>query len=150
MNYWLMKTEPETFGIDDLKKKGREHWDGVRNFQASANMKAMKVGDLALIHHTGKVPGVAGVAKVVKEAYPDFTAWDKQSDYYDPRSSEEKPIWKMVDVEFVEKFDHEVPLSQIKADPKLKDMVLVKAPRLSVQPVKKEEFERILELARAR
>lgn len=147
MNYWLMKTEPETFGIDDLQKAGREHWDGVRNFQASANMKKMQVGDLVLIHHTGKVPGVAGIARVVKAAYPDFTAWDKNSDYYDPRSSEDKPIWKMVDVEFVEKFKAEVPLSQIKTDPALADMVLVKAPRLSVQPVTKGQFEHIRKLA---
>lgn len=148
MNYWLMKTEPETYGIDDLKKKGTDHWDGVRNFQARANMAAMQRGDKVLIHHSGKKPGVAGVAEVAKEAYPDFTAWDKNSDYYDPKSSQDKPIWKMVDVKFVEKFKAEVPLAQIKAQPELKDMVLCRNPRLSVQPVTKSEFDRILELSK--
>src|ERR1051326_6065089 len=126
MNYWLMKTEPETFGIDDLKKKGREHWDGVRNVGARNNMIAMKIGDLVFIHHSGKNPAVVGIGKVVKEAYPDFTAWDKKSHYYDSKSTEAKPIWKMVDVEFVEKFKSPVSLKQVKADSKLKDMVLAR------------------------
>lgn len=142
-----MKTEPEKFGIDDLEQKGREHWDGVRNFGARNNMVSMKVGDLILIHHSGKNPAVVGIAKVVKEAYPDFTAWDKSSHYYDPKSTPDKPIWKMVDVEFVEKFLREVPLKQIKADPKLTDMVLAREPRLSVQPVTNTEFEQIKSLA---
>ncbi len=147
MKYWLMKTEPETFSLWDLKKKGSEHWDGVRNFGARNNMMAMKIGDLVLIHHSGKDPAVVGVAKVAKEAYPDFTAWDKKSDYYDPKSTETKPIWQMVDVKFVEEFKNPVPLKQVKSDPKLENMVLAREPRLSVQPVKEVEFRRIAELA---
>lgn len=148
MSYWLLKTEPETYGIEDLAKAGTDAWDGVRNFQARNNMQAMKKGDMVLIHHSGKNPGVAGIAKVAKEAYPDFTAWDKKSSYYDPKSSEDKPVWKMVDVEFVEKFKAEVPLALIKTDLKLKDMVLVHNSRLSVQPVTKAEFDRVLGLAK--
>lgn len=148
MHYWLMKTEPETYSLADLAKKGTDHWDGVRNYGARNNMMAMKLGDLVLIHHSGKQPAVVGLAKVAKEAYPDFTAWDKKSDYYDPKCTKKKPIWEMVDVEFVEAFSQSVPLSEVKADPKLKNMVLAREPRLSVQPVKKAEYEHILKLAK--
>lgn len=148
MNYWLMKTEPETYSIDDLAKKGTDHWDGVRNFAARKNMTEMKAGDMVFIHHSGKNPSIVGLAKVAKEAYPDFTAWDKKSDYYDPKSSEGKTPWRMVDVTFVEKFANPVSLKQVKADPKLKDMVLAREPRLSVQSVKKDEFDRVLKLSK--
>ncbi len=148
MNYWLLKTEPEAFSLDDLKRKGREHWDGVRNFQARNNLKAMRVGDLALIHHSGAKPAVVGVAKVVKAAYPDFTAFDPSSHYFDPKSSEDKPTWYMVDMEFVSKFDRPVTLAEIKADGRFDDMALVKSGRLSVQPVSQAHFDLIASLAK--
>lgn len=142
-----MKTEPDTFSIDDLKGLGQEQWDGVRNFQARNNMQKMKKGDLVLIHHSGKDPAIVGLAKVAKEAYPDFTAFDKNSRYYDPKSTPDKTVWYMVDVEFVEKLNRPLPLKEIKTITELKDMVLLKAPRLSVQPVAKNEFEFIQKLA---
>jgi len=110
-----MKSEPEAFSIDDLARKKRGHWDGVRNYQARNNMKAMAVGDLVLFHHSSvEPPGVAGVARVCRTAYPDFTAWDKKSAYYDPRSTAAKPVWEMVDVEFIEKFPHFVSLEEMR------------------------------------
>src|SRR5690348_14287413 len=110
--YWLMKTEPDVFSIDDLEKKKRAHWDGVRNFQARNFMRdQMKAGDLNLFYHSSTIPpGVAGLARVCREAYPDFTAWDKKSDFFDPRSTPEKPLWMMVDVEFVKKFPRLISL----------------------------------------
>lgn len=104
MNYWLMKSEPDVFSIDDLKKRphSTEHWDGVRNYQARNFMKdGMKKGDLIFFYHSNcEEPGIVGLAKVVKEAYPDFTSWDKKSKYYDEKSTPEKPRWFMVDVKF--------------------------------------------------
>ncbi len=146
-----MKTEPHVFSIDDLQKKSPAPWDGVRNYQARNNMKAMKVGDLILFYHSStEPPGVAGVARVCKEAYPDNSSWDPKSDYYDPRSTPEKPLWFMVDVQFVEKFPTYVPLETLRSSPPLKDMVVVRrGSRLSVQPVTPEEFSFILELGRA-
>lgn len=142
-----MKTEPDTFSIDDLKRLGQERWDGVRNFQARNNMQAMKKGDLVLIHHSGKTPQIVGLAEVVKEAYPDFTAFDKNSHYYDPKSTPDKPIWYMVDVKFKQKFSRPITLHEVKTEPKLSNMILLKAPRLSVQPVQKADFELITRIA---
>lgn len=138
-----MKSEPDVFSIDHLKKKGRAPWDGVRNFQARNYMREMKKGDLILFYHSStEPPGVAGIARVAKEAYPDFTSWDKKSDYYDPRSTPEKPLWMMVDVEFVEKFPRLIPLDTLHSTPALQDMlVLRKGSRLSVQPVNEKHFQ---------
>ncbi|PIK16059.1 EVE domain-containing protein [Halobacteriovorax sp. JY17] len=149
--YWLMKTEPDTFSIDDLysRPKKTEHWDGVRNYQARNFMRdEMKKGDLVLLYHSScKVPGVAGIAEVVKESYPDYTSWDKKSAYYDPKSTSEKPRWFMVDIKFKKKFETYLPLTELKGMKKLKDMVLLKkGSRLSIQPVTKEEFEHITRL----
>ncbi|MDD0853214.1 EVE domain-containing protein [Halobacteriovorax sp. GB3] len=146
MNYWLMKSEPDTFSIDDLKQrpKSTEHWDGVRNYQARNFMRdEMKKGDLVLFYHSScKVPGVAGIAKIVKEAYPDHTAFDKNSNYYDPKSSEENPRWFMVDVKFEKKFKKVVTLKELKTFEELKEMKLLqKGSRLSIMPVTKEEFD---------
>ena len=109
MQYWLMKSEPDTFGIDDLaaRPKATEHWDGVRNYQARNMMRdQMKVGDQVLFYHSAcKTPGVAGIAEVVREGYPDFTARDPESKYYDPKASEDNPRWYMVDVRFVRKLE---------------------------------------------
>jgi len=149
--YWLMKTEPDVFSINDLKKQGQAHWDGVRNFQARNFMKSeMKKGDIILFYHSSaEVIGVAGLARVCREAYPDFTAWDKKSDTYDPRSSKENPLWVMVDVEFVEKFPHLVTLEEIKSSPQSEGMILIKRGRLSVQPVEKRHFDWICRIGRS-
>lgn len=151
MQYWLMKTEPSVFSIDDLSERGREPWDGVRNFQARNNMMAMKVGDRAFVYHSSTDPkGVAGIGEIVREAYPDPTAWDPQSKYFDPRSTEQKPAWFMVDVGFVEKFPRVVTLEELKHTPGLETMVVSRrGVRLSVQPVRPDEWEIVLGLARA-
>jgi len=139
-----MKSEPDAFSIDHLKKKGRAPWDGVRNYQARNFMRdGMKKGDLILFYHSSvEPPGVAGLARVAREAYPDFTSWDKKSAYYDPRSTPEKPLWLMVDVEFVEKFPRFVPLDTLRSTPALEKMLVIKrGMRLSVQPLSEQEFE---------
>ncbi len=141
-SYWLMKSEPHVYSIDDLKRDATTYWEGVRNYQARNHMRAMKKGDEVLYYHSQqKPPGVVGVARVIKEAYPDFTQFDETSTYYDPKSSEDKPRWWMVDIEFVKKFESEVSLRDIKAVTALTSMVLVKNSRLSVQPVAPEEFD---------
>jgi predicted RNA-binding protein with PUA-like domain len=146
MRYWLMKSEPESFSIDDLKRVKREPWSGVRNYQARNNMKAMRVGDLALFHHSStNPPGVAGVAKIVALAHPDATQFDPKSPYHDPKATEAKPIWECVDVAFVKKFPRLVPMDELRGMKALKDMVLLqRGSRLSVQPVTKTEFDAIL------
>ncbi len=148
MNTWLMKTEPEMFSIDDLAKKKISPWDGVRNYQARNNMKAMAKGDLVLFYHSSVIPpGAAGVARVCRVAYPDHTSWDRKGEHFDPRSTEEKPLWFMVDVEFVEKFPKMVSLEQMKADPRLAGMAVTqRGSRLSVQPAAVAHFSRVVEL----
>ena len=147
MNYWLLKSEPSTFSIDDLAAKGVEHWDGVRNYMARNNLMAMKVGDLGFFHHSSAdPPGIAGICEVVREAYPDHTAFDPSSKYFDPKSSPDKPRWFMPDVRFVRKFPRFVPLSEIRETPGLSDMMLVKFGRLSVQPVSEKEWEIVCDL----
>lgn len=148
--YWLMKSEPDAYSIDDLERDGTEHWDGIRNYQArNFMMRDMKPGDEVLFYHSScKVPGVVGLARVCKEAYPDFTAWDPDSKYYDPKSTPEKPRWFMVDVEFVSKFPEVVSLSQLREVPSLQGMrLLQKGNRLSIMPVEKSEFQTICKLA---
>jgi len=144
--YWLFKTEPETYSIDDLAREKRTHWEGIRNYQARNFIRDdMQVGDDILIYHSVvKPPAVVGIAKIVKAAYPDFTAWDKKSAYYDKRSTEDKPVWFMVDIEFTGKFHRPVTLESIKADPELSEMMVArKGMRLSIQPVEKRHFARI-------
>ena len=146
-SYWLMKSEPHVYSIDDLKRDATTYWEGVRNYQARNHMRAMKKGDEVLYYHSQQTPpGVAGVARVIKEAYPDFTQFDETSQYYDPKSSEDKPRWWMVDVEFVKKFESEVSLRDIRTVTALTSMVLVNNSRLSVQPVAPEEFDVILKM----
>jgi predicted RNA-binding protein with PUA-like domain len=134
MAYWLAKSEPETFSWDDLVKAGRkgEPWTGVRNFQARANLAAMKQGDRVFYYHSGKDKAVVGIAEVVKTAYPDATAKDGN--------------WICVDLKAVAPFKEDVSLAAIKADRKLADMVLVKNSRLSVQPVKDSEWEAVCKM----
>lgn len=146
---WLMKSEPHTFSIDDLARSGRTCWDGVRNYQARNFMKSMCAGDEILFYHSSsKVIGVAGRARVSRAAYPDHTAWDRKSDYFDPKSTPDRPLWYMVDVEYVEKFPEVVTLADIKANPDLEGIrVAQRGQRLSVQPVDRAHFEEILRMA---
>ena len=131
MQYWLLKTEPETFSWNDLARDKKAVWDGVRNFKARSNMKAMKRGDWAFIYHTGDEKSVIGIAEVTQQAYPE------------PNDAD----WVAVDLKPVRKLKHPVALAAIKADKSLTSMVLVKVARLSVQPVQKEEFDRVIELS---
>lgn len=142
MKYWLMKSEPTVYSIDDLEKEKIACWEGVRNYSARNTMRSMSVGDLAFFYHSNADPsGVAGIARICKEAYPDHYAWNTRSKYYDKKSSKENPRWYMVDVEWVQKFPNLVSLQVIKITKGLQNMVLVKRSRLSVQPVTNKEFE---------
>lgn len=151
MQYWLLKSEPNAYSIDDLKRDKVEMWDGVRNYQARNIMRdKIKKGDRALFYHSNAAPaGVAGVMEIVREAYPDPTQFDPKDEHYDPKSKEENPTWLCVDVRFKEKFAHMVTLHELKADHFFDDMVVTqKGSRLSVQPVKKKHFNRILKMAK--
>ena len=145
MKFWLMKSEPDEFSIEDLKAQPNSPWDGVRNYQARNFLREMKEGDRVLFYHSScKVPGVAGVAEVTRGPYPDHTSWDPESAYFDAKSSPDSPRWTMVDVSHVCTFVHHVSLTQMKATPELADMLLVKkGGRLSVMPVEPEHFELI-------
>jgi predicted RNA-binding protein with PUA-like domain len=151
MKYWLMKSEPGEYSIDDLMAQpgGVDHWDGVRNYQARNFMRDdMQVGDKVLFYHSGKKPSVTGTAEIARKGYPDHTAWDPESDHPDPKSTRENPIWYMVDLRFVSKFDVPLPLAALRKEPALKDMMLLKrGMRLSIQPVTRAEYNRILKLA---
>ena len=150
--FWLVKSEPDAYSIDDLERDGTEPWDGIRNYQARNLMRdEMAVGDLVLFYHSNaKPPGVVGVAKVASESYPDPTQFDKKSKYHDPKSSKDDPRWMLVDIEFVEKVPTMVSLDDCKADPDLEGMVLTQRSRLSVQPVERKHFAHILKLAGAK
>ena len=144
-----MKSEPDVFSIDDLKTKKSTSWDGVRNYQARNFMRdEMKKGDLVLYYHSNTtVPGVYGIGKIIKEAYPDHTQFDPKSEYYDPKASPSKPRWFMVDVGYVAKFKTPVSLEQMKDEIALSEMlVLRKGNRLSITPVSKKHFEKVQEL----
>lgn len=147
--YWLMKTEPGDYSIDDLERDGIAIWDGIRNYQARNILRDnIKVGDEVLIYHSSVRPtGVAGSARVIKPAYPDPTAWNPKSDYYDPKSTPEKPTWFAVDIKFIARFRHFVTLDEIKSAPGLDGiMVARRGVRLSVQPLDKEHFDIITQL----
>lgn len=151
--YWLVKTEPESFSIDDLAASPDQttFWSGVRNYQARNFMRdEMKLGDRVLFYHSNSDPNcIVGVAKVVREGYPDHTAWDKRNDHYDPKASAENPIWQMVDLKLEKKFAEPVTLDSLKSVPALKNMELLRrGSRLSVQPVTKDEFDAILQLSK--
>jgi len=150
MRYWLFKSEPESYSFERLRKENVTPWSGVRNFQARNSMIEMKLGDLGFFYHSScAVPGAVGIVKVVREAYPDDTAFQKGGDYYDPRSRPDKPLWKMVDVEYVEPLAHEVPLSRMRAEPRLFGMALLRrGQRLSVQPIMPDEWKIVLELSK--
>jgi predicted RNA-binding protein with PUA-like domain len=146
--YWLFKTEPESFSIDDLERVGREEWSGVRSFQARNLMREMKPGDLGFFYHSSIAPpGIAGVCEVVARAHPDSTQFDKKSEYYDRTSKREDPKWWCVDVKFVRKFPRFIPIDELRAMPALAFMPLLRrGQRLSVQPVSPQEWELILAL----
>lgn len=147
--YWLMKTEPDVFSIDDLKRKKTERWDGVRNYTARNFMaRDMKVGDTVLFYHSNAEPsGVAGLAEVSAPALPDESQFDPKSEYYDPKATRQNPRWQCVEVRYKAHFPRLVSLHEIKHDPRLKNMVLLKYGRLSVQPVTEKEFRLLCELA---
>ena len=152
MNYWLFKSEPNCYSIDDLKRDKVEHWDGTRNYQVRNMMRdEIKKGDIVLFYHSNAGPetGVVGVAKVAREGYPDHTAMDPGSDHPDPKHTPENPIWYMVDVKFVSKFPRVVTLAEIKETKSLAEMKLVqKGNRLSVFPVAKKHFDIIEKMAK--
>ena len=151
MQYWLIKSEPSTFSIEDLAAAPKKTtcWDGVRNYQARNFMKAMRKGDRCLFYHSNAAPPAAvGIAEVVKEAYPDHTALDEQGDHYDPKASVENPIWEMVDVKLVAAFPRAVSLDELRGVKALSGMELLrKGSRLSVMPVTAAEFRMVEKLA---
>lgn len=148
--YWLMKSEPSSFSIDDLQRVDAEPWDGVRNYQARNYMRDdMKIGDEVLFYHSNADPtGVVGIARVCKEAYPDHTALDKANHHYDPKATKDNPIWIMVDVAFVKMFDCTVTLAQMKENADLDGMLVIKrGQRLSIQPVEPKHFRIVKKMA---
>lgn len=151
MRYWLMKSEPETFGIDDLyaRPQQTEHWDGVRNYQARNMMRdEMKIGDQILFYHSNcDEPGIVGIAEVVRESYPDFTAFDPDDKHFDPKSNPDKPTWFMVDVKFVRKLSRTISLRELKTKSELGELALLRrGNRLSIMPVSAEQWAFILAL----
>ena len=149
--YWLMKSEPDVYSIDDLAGDRRCTWEGVRNYQARNHLRAMKAGDLAFFHHSSATPpGIAGIARVSREAHPDPSQFDPESDYYDPKSDPENPRWSMVEIELVRKLDRLLPMDELRAMPELRDMALLqRGQRLSVQPVTEAEWKAICKRADA-
>lgn len=149
MAYWLMKSEPDDYSIDDLKRDRREPWDGVRNYQARNMMRDdMRVGDEVFFYHSNcKAPGIVGIARVASKPYPDATQFDPESKYYDPKSSEQNPRWHLVDVRYVRKLKRTITLAELKELPELDGFVLTrKGNRLSIMPVAPEHWERILSI----
>lgn len=149
LQYWLMKSEPDVFSFADLKRKGVTTWDGVRNYMArNYMMKEMRVGDLVLFYHSNAKPSsVVGIATVASEAKPDPSAFDKKSDYFDSKSTPEKPRWYCVDIEYRQDLPHAISLENIKKNPGLKKMILLNNSRLSVQPVSAAEFHEICKMS---
>ena len=149
--FWLLKSEPESFSIDDLKKAKHQTtcWDGVRNYLARNYMRSMKVGDLAFFYHSNAAPpAIVGIAEIVKTAYPDHTQFDATHHHFDPKSKMEAPAWDMVDVKFVEKFAASLSLDVLRSIAALKDMELLRrGSRLSVQPVTASQWKAIVKLA---
>ena len=150
MNYWLFKSEPDEYSLDDLKGESGQigRWDGIRNYQARNFLRdQVKVGDGVLFYHSAcKVPAVAGTARVVRSAYPDPAQFDPDSKYFDPKASAENPRWFCVDIQWQSEYARPVPLKEIKQNPELAEMVLVKQGRLSIQPVTAAEWKLIEKL----
>ncbi len=148
--YWLFKTEPDEFSINDLRSQGTACWDGVRNYAARNFLRdALGQGDEVLIYHSScKTIGVAGIAQVTQAAFPDPTQFDPSSAYYDAKASPDTPKWFCVKISFIARFDKVITLAQLKSNPALSGMTLFKQPRLSVQPVAADEFQCIKQLTR--
>jgi predicted RNA-binding protein with PUA-like domain len=144
-----MKSEPDVFSIDHLRKKKRERWDGVRNYQARNFMRSMAVGDQVLFYHSNAEPsGVAGLARITAPAIPDHTALDPSSEYFDPKATPADPRWSMVEVGFVEAFPRVLALATLRQVPDLADLWLFQRSRLSIQPVERHHFDLIVSLGR--
>lgn len=149
MQYWLMKSEPDVYGLEDLKTEKIDHWDGIRNYQARNFMRnEMKKGDLAFFYHSNcEEPGIAGIMKIHKQAYPDFTAFDPDEKYFDPKSDPDNPRWYMVDVKYVRALKRLISLRELRLHKPLQEMrLLQKGNRLSILPVSKKEWEYIIKL----
>jgi predicted RNA-binding protein with PUA-like domain len=151
MNYWLMKSEPDAFSIDDLagRPEQSEPWDGVRNYQARNMMRDdMKIGDQVFFYHSNcSLPGIVGIAEVVKESQADFTAFDPDDKHFDPKSNPDKPTWFMVEVKFVRKLPRTISLQELKQKTELADLALVRrGNRLSIMPVNQQQWDFILGL----
>lgn len=148
-NCWLVKSEPESYGIAHLRADGRTPWSGVRNYLARNRLRAMRPGDRVLFYHSNcAVPGVYGVAEVASAPYPDETQFDPGSPYHDPRATHEQPVWDLVDLAFVRAFERPVTIAAMRAEPALAGMeILRKGSRLSVTPVTDEEFRTVLRMA---
>ncbi|GAB6141110.1 EVE domain-containing protein [Methylosoma difficile] len=149
MNYWLMKSEPDTFGIDDLANRPQqtEHWDGVRNYQARNMMRdEMKLGDQVFFYHSNcDEPGIVGLMEIVKEGYPDHTAFDPDDKHFDPKSHPDKPTWIMVEVKYIRHLSRNITLKELKEKTELADLALVRrGNRLSIMPVTAEQWQLIL------
>ncbi len=149
MQYWLFKSEKECFSWQDLSNSTNQtsSWDGVRNYQARNFMRSMKIGDKGFFYHSGKKPEIAGVVEIVREAYPDHTAFDPNNDHFDARSTPEHPVWDMVDVKLVQEFTQPILRTELKEEPELSHMELMKkGSRLSVQKVSEQEFMHIMSM----
>ena len=152
MKCWLMKSEPSVFSLQNLRESpnGTAEWEGVRNYQARNFMRDdMRKGDRVLFHHSaGKFPAIVGTAVVAREAYPDDTAWDPDSKYFDPKCDPQNPRWVMVDIRFGQAFERPLSLPELRENPLLKDMMLLRrGMRLSIQPVTQAEYEAVLQMA---
>ena len=150
--YWLVKSEPETFSFDDLLASPNRttHWDGVRNYAARNHLREMKKGDQVLFYHSSSKPAaIVGTAEVVREAYPDHTAFDPKDPHFDPKSKADAPAWFMVDIKGLKPLSIPVTLEQVKKTKSLQKMALVRLGRLSVQPVTEEEWETVMKLGGA-
>jgi predicted RNA-binding protein with PUA-like domain len=147
--YWLLKTEPSAYSFAQLRADGTTPWTGVRNHQARNHMIEMRLGDQALFYHSSIAePAAIGICKIVREAYPDFTQFDRKSEYFDGRAKPNKPVWFMVDVAYVGPLAHPVTLALMRAEPRLVGMALLRrGQRLSVQPVMPHEWKIVRELA---
>lgn len=145
MSFWLMKSEPDTFSLDDLERLGTTPWDGVRNYQARNFLRSMKPGDRAFFYHSRvEPPGVVGVCRVCSRPRPDPSQFDPESPYHDPRSPRDNPRWWLVDVAFVRRFPHQVSLDELRGLPACKEMAVTRTGnRLSVTPVSEREWRSI-------
>lgn len=153
MKYWLIKSEPSCYSMQDLRNDITQPWDGVRNYQARNFMRdEMEKGDIAFFYHSNcNPPHIAGVCKISKESYPDYTSWDDSpyAKHFDPKSSPENPRWFMVEVEFVEEFVHSIFLSDLRNNPKLASMqILQKGNRLSITPILPQEYKEIISMSK--